>query len=324
MSKFNQMRRQQFMNERYYEIASQVIRDSIALWSNTLPAEGQNDLHKRALAASDVAENRYELFSLRYTAGESLLELRDELETVIAAYERYTQRKREFENDPQHPPFYFAELLHYERLMQLIGLCYLLHRRDLLPEIAAMEDPNYFGHDTLYEELLDYELPDRYDTNKIFHKKPYELLIHAMYADSDDESIQKVIEYVKTWYPAMESLPWHGSHTRMTPEGSEYFGYWAFEAGAIAYLLDLDDSTIDHMVYPRHAVEFARSFEKNKEEFIQRGRCEALHRCPRAGYWYTPAKQNSRRKFNSGETMPDFPGSSWGATIWYWDTNQDE
>ncbi len=45
--------------------------------------------------------------------------------------------------------------------------------------------------------------------------------------------------------------------------------------------------------------------------------------CAHTGYWYTPAKQNSRTLFKQGDVMPDFPDSSYGATIWYWDQNQD-
>jgi hypothetical protein len=52
-------------------------------------------------------------------------------------------------------------------------------------------------------------------------------------------------------------------------------------------------------------------------------RCEANHPCPRAGYWSTPAKQGSRRYFTQGEIMQDFPASRYGATIWYWDLDQD-
>ena len=44
--------------------------------------------------------------------------------------------------------------------------------------------------------------------------------------------------------------------------------------------------------------------------------------CPRAGYWYTPAKALSRAYFKKTDVMPDYPGSSYGATIWYWDMNQ--
>jgi hypothetical protein len=51
-------------------------------------------------------------------------------------------------------------------------------------------------------------------------------------------------------------------------------------------------------------------------------RCEAGHPCPKTGYWWTPAKQNSRAYFQQGEVMPDFPDSSYGATIWQWDVTQ--
>lgn len=50
-------------------------------------------------------------------------------------------------------------------------------------------------------------------------------------------------------------------------------------------------------------------------------RCEALHPCPKEGWWFTPAKADSRRHFRSGETMPDL-SSAWGLTIWQWDEQQ--
>lgn len=50
-------------------------------------------------------------------------------------------------------------------------------------------------------------------------------------------------------------------------------------------------------------------------------RCEAGQPCPKAGYWLTPAKADSRRFFNQGETMPSL-GGDYGDTIWQWDDNQ--
>jgi hypothetical protein len=50
-------------------------------------------------------------------------------------------------------------------------------------------------------------------------------------------------------------------------------------------------------------------------------RVEGGQPCPQAGYWFTPAKRDSRRQFNEGELMPAFD-SSYGSTIWQWDTNQ--
>ncbi len=54
-----------------------------------------------------------------------------------------------------------------------------------------------------------------------------------------------------------------------------------------------------------------------------RGRCEANQACPRAGYWWTLAREGSRRHFDQGEMMPDYPNSQYGQTIWMWDQNQE-
>lgn len=43
--------------------------------------------------------------------------------------------------------------------------------------------------------------------------------------------------------------------------------------------------------------------------------------CPESGWWFTPAKADSRRLFKQGEIMPDLD-SAWGSTIWQWDENQ--
>ena len=47
------------------------------------------------------------------------------------------------------------------------------------------------------------------------------------------------------------------------------------------------------------------------------GRVEANHPCPQGGTWWTPAKPDARRTFAVGDIMPDYPDSSYGATIWY-------
>ena len=43
--------------------------------------------------------------------------------------------------------------------------------------------------------------------------------------------------------------------------------------------------------------------------------------CPRTGHWFTPARANSRSRFEAGQTMPD-AGGTWGTTIWQWDEQQ--
>ncbi|SMF13115.1 type VI immunity family protein [Pseudogulbenkiania subflava] len=41
------------------------------------------------------------------------------------------------------------------------------------------------------------------------------------------------------------------------------------------------------------------------------------HPCPQDGIWWTPAQPGARHHFTRGEIMPNFPGSTYGATIWY-------
>lgn len=43
--------------------------------------------------------------------------------------------------------------------------------------------------------------------------------------------------------------------------------------------------------------------------------------CPQSGVYFTPAREDSRRRFVKGEIMPSFD-SDYGATIWQWDNSQ--
>ncbi len=43
--------------------------------------------------------------------------------------------------------------------------------------------------------------------------------------------------------------------------------------------------------------------------------------CPVTGFYFTPAKVNSRTRFEEGTIMPSF-ASTYGITIWQWDANQ--
>ncbi|MEN2751483.1 hypothetical protein AAIR29_07530 [Psychrobacter sp. FBL11] len=50
-----------------------------------------------------------------------------------------------------------------------------------------------------------------------------------------------------------------------------------------------------------------------------RGRCLANQPCPKSGYWFTPAKKDSRAYFKQGDIMPDYPNNDWGQVIWQFD-----
>lgn len=47
--------------------------------------------------------------------------------------------------------------------------------------------------------------------------------------------------------------------------------------------------------------------------------------CPKEGYWYTLAQENSRQYFKQNEVFPEILKNAWGKTIWYLEvTNKSE
>ena len=46
-------------------------------------------------------------------------------------------------------------------------------------------------------------------------------------------------------------------------------------------------------------------------------RCEGGQPCPQEGNWWTPAADPGTGYFKKGDVMPNYPASTYGATIWY-------
>uniref|UniRef100_UPI0013C2DB82 PoNe immunity protein domain-containing protein n=1 Tax=Pseudomonas viridiflava TaxID=33069 RepID=UPI0013C2DB82 len=139
-------------------------------------------------------------------------------------------------------------------------------------------------------------------------------LVRAIYVEGKEEAAQFLKKYCSQWYSAFSQAPWHDLH--LQGENGNYVGYWAIEAGAIAFLYNIDDSKIDHMVYPKDLVEYARNYQGANGTQINR--VVAGDPCTKTGYWFTPAQANSRRHFQQGEIMPSISDSTWGDTLWYW------
>jgi hypothetical protein len=325
---FHLRRRQQFLSEEYYVFLRKALEDTIELWAVSMPANCSSELSGRAAASEILAGANADLFLLKYTAGESLDTLRAELTGVVEGYEKAAGHARAYEQNEASSPLMFSDIEDYERAMQLIGLCYLFHRIDLLPRVTALFDGSYSGQDTLYEDLLSYELEDRYEVDGLIHRKPYQQLLNSLDRDSDQESIQDVKQFLKSWYLAMKDARWHDSHLNLTPQGAGYYGYWAIEAAAVAFLLELDDKAFhDHLVYPADLLEYARALDDQTPLIPQpsdnsRLRVPGGEACPQTGYWTTPAQQDSRRFFPAGQILPIFEHSAYGATIWQWSEEQ--
>ena len=333
---FDQLRRQIFLGQTYYQQQLEQFVDVLdgpdGLEANLRSKESQPGLH--ASLARGVGNERFNKLQLRYTAGEDIEPLRCELEQVVAAYERYGRMLWENTQDRNEPVLQFSDLDEYCELLQLIGLCFLLHRRDLLPRIAALQDGEAGyngGADTLYEEFMAFGIgPEtRYESDWLCHKKPYESLYHGLTETTPAKQLNELNLFLKRWYKDLAGTAWHDSH-KPDEAGNQggYFGYWSFEAGAAVILLGIEDDSSLHkyLYYPKDLVAWSRQHAAlagsgGDKSTALRLRAMAAEPCPRTGFWLPPAQLGSRRHFQAGDVMPSL-GGDYGVTVWQWDDNQ--
>lgn len=328
---FEERRRQQFMGEANY-------RAELALWDEVLAGQRENltkpEGGERGWHLSmhqGIAEGLLNQFLLHYTAGEPIEPLRGELEEIVAAYERYGEYLWKYTGDRNEVVFKFYDLDEYCQLMQLIGLCFLLHRRDLLPRLAALQDGENGangGADTIYEEFMIHAsgAAARYESEIANQVRPYENLFYALTEDDPVEQLSELNLFLKHWYKDLAGTGWHDAHLA---DGG-YYGYWSFEAAAAVILLGIenDSSLHKYLYYPKDLVAWSR---ENAARFADGGTGDGASRsrpnvpagqpCPETGWWFTPAKEHSRRYFKQGETMPDV-GGDYGTTFWQWSPDQ--
>ncbi|WP_354684319.1 PoNe immunity protein domain-containing protein [Cupriavidus necator] len=322
---FERRKRQPFLFETYYSSYikwfESVMRPALkeGSVSNTEPKW----LH---LAWRAYASELFTVLALKYTAGESVEELRDQLAEIVQCHEQAATAQREAEGDPHCSGVDLAYIDDYVHYVGLLSLAILLHREDLIPRLHGLIAGSAFDKDdALVEELLTRYLRDRPYLDTFYHDEPYEPLLDATAGDTPDEKLADLKTYLKKWYGGMKGTGWYNAHKGMTDEGGGgYFGYWAWEAGAIAYLHGIDDSTINSMYYPKDLVAYARSVSPPPTDGSSSAsstllRCEAGEPCPRSGFWTSPAYTGGRRQFQQGEIMPEIEGNSWGATFWYFD-----
>lgn len=307
--------RQSFATTQYFQKYISLLSD----WNNDIFNDIANPLvsdYYSAILATRLRRNAYTLISCSYSAGQSPEQIAHQLDALIAAYEKHRELSIiSYGSDEVCAGF--GENDDYEQFLQTLSLCILLGRGELIPRLSDIFDRDNKGQDAIYETLLSFYDDSRVKTDELLFKRPFAGLLKVIRAATPKEAGKLLDKYCKDWYPAFKKAPWYDSHLSIDGDEGSYSGYWAFEAGAIAFLFNIDDSQIDHMVYPRDLVTYARNFTPPAGS-AQIGRVEAGQPCPRAGYWFTPAQADSRRSFQQGETMPDFSDSSWGATIWYW------
>ncbi|WP_244847474.1 PoNe immunity protein domain-containing protein [Caballeronia sp. SL2Y3] len=322
---FTEKRRQLLLPQTAYEATVAYYRNGI---SETLE-EIKSTSNRAVLSCCHdaISNNLWKIWQLRYTAGDNLADLAQELDEIVKHHELYAELDDDF-----YDPFILDEAIDpYIDYLNLLSVTILLHREDLIPRIYGLiEGGAYDGHDLVIEELLKFYLPGRPEIDEWLWNQPYRIALEALDEKTAAERENGMREYVKAWYPSMKGRAgFWGKHTKIDKNNLiDYTGYWTMEAAALSYLFDIDDSSYrDEMVYPKDLADYARSQPRRTPEAALRAippsPTEAGQACPREGWWSTSAKRDSRRYFALGEVFPAIPSATArGFVLWQWEDDQ--
>ena len=214
------------------------------------------------------------IWMLDYTAGEPIAALAPRIAGIVDKFEEWNEVDQLYQQEaalefPEDGPYefqgapQFSILSDYEDTLQLLSIAILLRdQRSALRIVHVLR--SHRGSDGLFEQLIGAYVEDSQDLDTCIISKPYNTLLQVFYEEDDNAALALLQKYLKQWYPAMKNHPrWHDEHLNISKEGyAAYYGYWAFEAGATVFILDLDDSQIDHLVYPKDLVDYARTLWK--------------------------------------------------------------
>jgi hypothetical protein len=322
---FSEARRQQFLTENFYNKSLLDWQEEIE--SLLIETEFENDEYNCGDAQrwGLVVRARSSLLYLAYTAGEPLEDLGSMLESTIEALEKEQQIRSDYFDDKSTTVLGGGEESFLEAL-QYIGLAYLLHRRDLLPRIEILIygiDSSNQIRDMLYQDFLIFNDPTQKPSDKYYNGE-YGDLMDSMYSQNTKESALKdLTSYVKDWYKMHKQHFWYDSHLNdvRLDNGFMYCGYWAFEAAAVAYLLDLDDSKLHkYLYYPKDLVAYARSKPAqapvNNTPIALSAMPSTI--CTKAGIWFCPNDGLREITMKVGDTFPAADRGVIGEIIWYW------
>ncbi|MFB9290307.1 PoNe immunity protein domain-containing protein [Pseudoduganella plicata] len=252
-----------------------------------------------------------------YSGGHPVSELAAIYPTMLSYWQSYSDAWQKYKrsDDCGNPTVATVALLGSDFVFanQLICLGILLGHGALLSDIPDIIDFNNPRRDGMLERLLEMFVPGRdVMVGECTRHLPYFQTL-KMFAATRNQRPALMKQYLADWYEASRREGYYNSHTR----GDVFTGYWSWEAAAITYVLDIDDSSYRAAsFYSVDLVDYARSINAPKSAAAQPELCEkAGQACPVAGVWETLDIPPQRRSFEKGELMQTAEAAD-GITVW--------
>ena len=267
---FHEKRRQHFLMEEKYQKEKNGYLSNLKFWDNNWQKSILESKHLFRYKFSEV----FDYLRVCYTAGESISLLSPMLDRIVSTLEISTkfwqQNKAELNEIGYYTspmPWFYTE--YYLKTLHLIALCYLLQREDLLPrllEVILANAEDGLEPDSTIEDFFYYRFKDRPDPDYVQMNDHAVLISDAIREKDKAEKLAILNAYLKDWYHEMVGMSDLEYQSHLDPEQNGYCGYWAFEAAAIAYLDDLDDTELRQSpYYPKDMVDWAREQKRKRE-----------------------------------------------------------
>ena len=274
-----------------------------------------------------------DLMSLQYSAGGDLNSIKELYPYLLHWTEEYAETSHLYNLSPDAGGRYVWHISlgtedYWYIALRLICFGLLTGYADQMSRIMTIIDyveatPEGQEKDGLIERLIAPFVTDRgIPPNDARRHLPYRKLIKVFDADAEKRPAM-MLQYLEDWYEASRREPYHDQHPQPDiRSGISYFGYWSWEAAAVTWLLDIDDSTYrEHQFYPKDLVDFARSQAESvsAETTIEKIKIKGGEQSTKTGFWTTPAQPNQRQHFSKGEILPTLSEQDWGEVYWYYD-----
>jgi len=205
----------------------------------------------------DLQRHSYQFTSALYSSGHEIDDVANAArDAILDAYPQFISVCREH---PERSKVDYAG--GWDDRYKYLSLAILLNlspdeSRPLIDALDFWEEPDkgmelmiaYLGHGE-----------GRAPTNALLWPEAYEELFYAMSPETDDFARQGYLtRFLKGWLKEMRSStdPAYNNHNN---KHNIYFGYWCWEAAAVAVMMDIDDATFrDHEHYPKDLADWAR------------------------------------------------------------------
>lgn len=193
---------------------------------------GSIDDERVPLINNKIIYLKTDLIIAKYSRGDSINDIKNEFEELI---DMVCEK---------------GDVSIYEDNLCLASLAYLLG----VNSDKMMRLRSKLMESETYDYLIDFVFlgsESDIDINKISFQREYKKLTKYI----DDRTKETFLKYLRGWYRSHFHSSWYDSHKN--EKFKLYFGYWCFEAGAIAKRLQLDDNDLkNEQYYPYDMVHF--------------------------------------------------------------------